>query len=316
MKFFSDGHSSGWKRALPGDNSANTSVSDDDYSFLPPTSTMASEIKIDALQFLQFLDIVVIFGPSSPSRSPGPYVPKPPKDRGPHDLASCTIRTRAPVLRVFVPCSEINYDVLTEINLQMSQSGLKEFMFKGDIICNLGYVPTVAGNGSGSNSSGNSNVEWLVFDGSHIVPLEASSVSHPLTSSFSSPFYHHAFLPVDPITSIRIPRTPTPHTPLTLTVSHATIPSLSQLVVRVKKYSWVTSLYVDISTCISHAIGEGWNGEWVLEGEGTKEGRSWIEYALKGEANLFWEVDSEKSQNGDCGYGTSSPYLMSGCRMA
>jgi hypothetical protein len=64
----------------------------------------------------------------------------------------------------------------------------------------------------------------------------------------------------------------------------------------VKRYSWVLSLPVDGDDCTSgpgfgytgletnvnqnvavEPVGKGWRGEWVIEGEGTPEGKTLLE---------------------------------------
>jgi len=73
----------------------------------------------------------------------------------------------------------------------------------------------------------------------------------------------------------------------------------------VKKYTWLTSIFVSTSSCLANKIGEGWAGEWVLEAEGTRECKVTLEGALKGEkpagveeAKLIWEVIRERSGDG------------------
>jgi hypothetical protein len=73
----------------------------------------------------------------------------------------------------------------------------------------------------------------------------------------------------------------------------------------VKKYMWVASTTRLARTNFSRfgegeAIGEGWKGEWVLEGEGTREGRQILIDCIRGceTEKREWEFVREKSGGG------------------
>ena len=76
----------------------------------------------------------------------------------------------------------------------------------------------------------------------------------------------------------------------------------------VRKYMWLARLpYVGpgSGTEAGLALGRGWQGEWVLEAEGTREGRQSLEDALRCGTNGpglrrrdQWEVVREKSGAG------------------
>ena len=59
----------------------------------------------------------------------------------PHDLHVATSRTRAPVLRVFVPCTDLSEESIALCEQQLARNSLWEHLSVGDIICNLGYIP-------------------------------------------------------------------------------------------------------------------------------------------------------------------------------
>lgn len=61
----------------------------------------------------------------------------------PHDLHLATSRVRAPILRVFVPCTkmEIDSDGILACERYLVQAGLWEHLSTGDVVCNLGYIP-------------------------------------------------------------------------------------------------------------------------------------------------------------------------------
>ena len=84
---------------------------------------------------------------SSHTPSPPPIFRAPsPLDLSPtpqtiHALRSSLSRTRAPILRVFVPTHALNSDALEACERQLRDSGAWEHMSVGDIVCNFGYVP-------------------------------------------------------------------------------------------------------------------------------------------------------------------------------
>lgn len=102
---------------------------------------------------------------------------------------------------------------------------------------------------------------------SHSSTSPSNSNSKPNSRPFDdrdSPFSHLA------LTHVRT-RVTSPHSPLGYAV--------------VKKYMWVARIpYVgpESRTEAGWALGEGWRGEWVLEAEGTKEGRMSLLEAVKG----------------------------------
>lgn len=82
------------------------------------------------------------------------------KERDLHDLKLATVRSRAPILRVFVPCSslgsrspmrmawnwrdgedEVDDVTIASIENELVDAGLWEHLSVGDVVCNLGYVP-------------------------------------------------------------------------------------------------------------------------------------------------------------------------------
>ncbi|KAF5359334.1 hypothetical protein D9756_003251 [Leucocoprinus leucothites] len=61
----------------------------------------------------------------------------------PHDLHLATSRVRAPILRVFVPCTkmETDSDSVLACEHYLVKAGLWEHLSTGDVVCNLGYIP-------------------------------------------------------------------------------------------------------------------------------------------------------------------------------
>ena len=76
----------------------------------------------------------------------------------------------------------------------------------------------------------------------------------------------------------------------------------------VRKYMWLARIpYVGpgSGTEAGMELGRGWHGEWVLEAEGTREGRQHLVDALGGGSNVYglrrrdqWEIVREKSGGG------------------
>ena len=69
----------------------------------------------------------------------------------------------------------------------------------------------------------------------------------------------------------------------------------------VKKYMWIARARVGMGFMdIDDGLGEGWRGEWVLEAEGTQEGRETLIDCISGlSGEIFvWELLREKSGGG------------------
>jgi len=304
-------YSRNWRRKsrVPSNDSESrfgpTALSEDEYSLTPPKKPWKSGPRTEAGS-----SAVSISSTQNSGSGGSGIITTAPRNKGPHDLASTTIRTRAPVMRVFVPCSQITPQVLHLVDEELKQAGLRPYLYVGDVICNLGYVPD-------ESDAPHDEGEWLVFNGQSIVPLLPSSFSHPQPSELPSPFYYSDILRYDPIVALTLPpyslnrgstspgsRTRPP--PLTLLLSSTPLHSDHPgSVLRVKKYTWLTSIFVSTSSCLANQIGEGWAGEWVLEAEGTRECKICLEAALRGEKTvgveepkLIWEIIRERSGDG------------------
>ncbi len=252
----------------------------------------------------------------------------------PHDLCMATSRFRAPVLRVFVPCTELDEFAISACEEQLMVAGLWEHLSAGDIICNFGFVPPPETDSSSqlANSSGKTERtthrrRWLIFNGYclvHYIPPSPPPVENSLT--LPSPFYFTHILPpyANPRFIFSLPpqsrnSSPTrsvqsrgyPDDPYAqLTLSHVrtrvSSPHSPLGFALVKKYLWLARiLYVGpgSGTEAGPALGEGWQGEWVLEAEGTKEGRQTLVDAAKANANGstprgLWEVVRDKCGTG------------------
>ncbi|TFK18127.1 hypothetical protein FA15DRAFT_675540 [Coprinopsis marcescibilis] len=249
-----------------------------------------------------------------------------PRTSSPHDLILATSRIRAPVLRVFVPCSRMDRDSpsLVECEKQLVDAGLWDHLSTGDIVCNLGYVPAVTEDNSSSDgddphggefimmrpgSNSNSNAanasgKWLIFDGTLLVPYTPPDLL-PLIRPMNlpTPFYYAHILPQLTNPSYVISQLPVCRDAPQLTLVHSTkkvrSPHSPNGYALVKKYSW-TARVVRLRGDVDQETGEGWFGEWILEGEGTPEGQQFLINALRGRelGHRVWELVREKSGGG------------------
>ena len=217
----------------------------------------------------------------------------------PHDIRAATSRLRAPILRVFFPCSEVDHGTITACEAQLDDAGLWEHLSVGDIICNLGYLPPsgeVSLSGSEMPCDDASSPEsWMIFDGTVLVPYTPSAIlpiSEPLL--LPSPFYyaHITPPPVNPRFIAVLPREE-PELSLVLLPTRIPSPHSANGFARIRKHLWLARL----GSHVRPGLGEGWHGEWILEGEGTKEGRQSLLDALGDYVNVKrrWELVMERS---------------------
>ncbi len=217
----------------------------------------------------------------------------------PHDIRAATSRLRAPILRVFFPCSKVDHRTIAACEAQLDDAGFWQHLSVGDIVCNLGYLPPSDGAGpSGSEKffdDSSSPESWMIFDGTVLVPHTPSAIlpiSEPLL--LPSPFYyaHITPPPVNPRFIASLPRQK-PELSLVLLPTRVPSPHSPNGFARIKKYLWLAHLRPHVRP----GLGEGWHGEWILEGEGTREGRQSLLDALSGHVNVKreWELVMERS---------------------
>ncbi|KAI0955888.1 hypothetical protein AcV7_006430 [Taiwanofungus camphoratus] len=237
-----------------------------------------------------------------------------PQGTSPHDLFLATSRTRAPVLRTFVPCTALDDAAIAACEEQLADAGLWEHLSVGDVVCNLGYVPP-ADPAHGDDAADAPAQEWLLFSGYGLVPWVPPGPP-PLESPLAlpSPFYYAHVLPpfAHPVFDLALPALPRSAPDLAahlqLTLAHVPTrvrsPHSPAGLALVQKYAWLARVpYVGPQA--GGALGRGWQGEWMLEGEGTKEGRQSLLDALQaGDADGArarrgeWEVVRDKSGGG------------------
>ena len=268
-----------------------------------------------------------------------------PRGTSPHDIFLATSRARAPVLRVFVPCAALDEGAISACERELVRADLWGHLSDGDVVCNFGFVPPVTppqsprSSGEGyEEERGGQKQQWLMFNGDCLVPYVppgAPPLASPLT--LPSPFYFAHVLPafVNPIYVLALPQilSPSPlHSHFPSPARGVTIrePDIGREVdmklVRaptrvpsphspggfavVRKYLWrarIPFVGPGSGTEAGMELGRGWCGEWVLEAEGTPEGRKKLIDALgaRTTTNVYglrrrdqWEVVREKSGGG------------------
>ncbi|KAF8206289.1 hypothetical protein K438DRAFT_1904995 [Mycena galopus ATCC 62051] len=202
-----------------------------------------------------------------------------------HDLSLATSRTRAPILRVFVPCSRMD---LSDDSDSIALCEDQLYDSDCDIVCNLGYPPRLAGDEHDLQN----RRKWLIFNGRALVPFSPPE-SLPLRNVFTlpSPFYYMHIMPPlsDPVFTVRCfpPCDDIPQLSLVTTFANG--------VCVVKKPMWTARVWKQVAQ--DDEIGLGWQGEWVLEGEGTREGQKVLLDCLRGVRGPLreWQLVREKS---------------------
>ena len=202
--------------------------------------------------------------------------------QSPHDIQLATSRVHAPVLRVFVPCSELNDASIAACEDQLSDAGLWDHLSTGDVVCNLGYMPpslpsdedseldpvaaTSASVKSQHSSFGARNASddtiWLVYDGFGLVQYSPAVEPPPLKDGFTlvTPHYYSHILPIsahpiftldvysrlfrfrEPAGGIRPFSPPTPRFELIGTTMKVRSPTLPGGYAMVKRYRWVATM--------------------------------------------------------------------------
>ncbi|TFY81222.1 hypothetical protein EWM64_g2794 [Hericium alpestre] len=225
-------------------------------------------------------------------------VPSPPTSSSLHDIRMATSRLRAPILRVFHPCTEVDENAIVACETQLDEAGLWEHLSTGDIVCNLGYMPAEEEHNSSSDVSsepGSPNRVWLLFDGQALVPY-APPAQLPLADPLTLPsplYYAHIFPPpTNPTFMLTLPHSAAPQLSLVHLPVEVRSPQSPSGFVRVKRYKWIAHLPAQARP----GLGEGWQGQWVLEGEGTTEGKAMLLEAIRGaHIERKWELVVEKS---------------------
>ncbi|KAJ7030364.1 hypothetical protein C8F04DRAFT_961635 [Mycena alexandri] len=237
------------------------------------------------------------------------------RDISHHDLGLATSRSRAPILRVFVPCSKLDLSgdsgSIALCEDQLYDSGLWSHLSTGDIVCNLGFVPPHtpdepgSSDGSLPDSAGSEPAlqnrrTWLLFNGESLVPFSPPEPL-PLRNVFilPSPFYYTHIMPslANPVFIVRCfpPCDDIPQLTLVSSSTKVRSPHSPTGYALVKKPMWTARVWKQVAQ--DDEIGLGWQGEWVLEGEGTREGQKVLIDCLRGVRGPLreWHLVREKS---------------------
>ncbi|KAK2460969.1 hypothetical protein APHAL10511_007439 [Amanita phalloides] len=307
-----------------GTNSSNGSISG---SGLPPSPSSKSRPQPGAR---------TSFSSGHPKRMISPF-----------DISFAVSRARAPILRVFVPCSYHSFasQELFLCEQQLIDAGLWDHLSAGDLICNLGYVDSegddtdipfhpapdadfrisrdFVGRSEGAQQRRNSSLinysgrpaprRWLLFNGQFLephVPPQAVHLPDPL--SLPTPFYYMHIMPsyANPVyvidelglegaNMIQL------ETRLLCTTMKVRSPHSPAGYALAQKYAWTARVSRSPIFChkvdqeLRH-IGDGWVGEWILEGEGTKEGKEVLLDCIQGKVigPMEWEVIVERCGGG------------------
>jgi len=234
--------------------------------------------------------------------------------QSPHDIHLATSRSHAPVLRVFVPCSEFNDVSIAACEDQLTDAGLWNHLSVGDIVCNLGYVPplppsehdlspgaaetSVRSHSASFCNRTTDDVVWLVFDGFGLVPYSPVLEPPPLKDAMTlvTPYYYshilqtsaHPFFALDlysKLSRFRENTFPPPVQPkfeLTAMLTKVRSPNSPGGYATVKRYKWIATVK-GIKAVVSGDLGagSGWStDEWALEVDGTVEGRRMLDTLL------------------------------------
>ncbi|KAJ7761900.1 hypothetical protein DFH07DRAFT_771219 [Mycena maculata] len=232
-----------------------------------------------------------------------------------HDLSLATSRARAPVLRVFVPCSTLDLsedcDSIALCEDQLYDSGLWTHLSTGDIVCNLGYLPPHTPDELGSSDGSfpdsaaseqslQNRRRWLLFNGDSLVPFSPPE-SPPLSNPFILPspcYYTHIMPPLtNPVFTVRSfpPCDDIPQFRLVNASTKVKSPHSPTGYALVKRSVWTARVWKQVAQ--DDEIGLGWQGEWVLEGDGTREGQKVLLDCLRGVRGPLreWQLVREKS---------------------
>lgn len=290
--------------------------SDDDLGFVRPHRQFASEsFNVSDSSFTSLSGSAstgattppLLFAAQDRGKSPSPPPPVPNFSSSPHGIDMATSRVRAPILRVYVPCSDLTEvpDFLDASYLesmgstmsiqrceeQLTESGLWGHLSTGDIVCNLGYVPpALEDNGSDeqvsrirrqSRSAQQEVRKWLVFNGSFLVPFCPPEDLLPLDDPITlpSPFYYDHIVPASTNVRLTLQQLPAPRrgsppvTQLVHSVINVPSPHSRGGMASVKRWAWTARAK---AAGIPTGMGIGWEGEWVFEGDGTVEGRQYL----------------------------------------
>ena len=258
--------------------------------------------------------------------------------QSPHDIHLAASRSHAPILRVFVPCSELNDLSIAACEDQLTDAGLWNHLSIGDIVCNLGYIPPPPQEQDLSDDSAVAapaffcadDAHWLVYDGFSLVQYSPLLEPPPLKDALAlvTPYYYSHILPTSahPFFTLDLysrlfryrdyangapgnsftPPAP-PKFELIAILAKVRSPKSAGGYAMVKLYKWIATIKgVRAAVSGDLEIGPGWLAdEWVLEVDGTVEGRRMLDSLLStpdphiaddwARGDWVWEIDRQRS---------------------
>ncbi|KIJ52581.1 hypothetical protein M422DRAFT_243366 [Sphaerobolus stellatus SS14] len=208
-----------------------------------------------------------------------------------HSLESAPTRMRAPILRVFVPCSTLSDPLVMEAaQKQLIKAGLWPFLREGDAICNLGYVP----------KDSKLIYGWLIYAEEALHPFFPPQLPPVIDLyNFPSPLYLAHLVPPqhDLRFNTRLP--PGLCTALYHEWADVLVPSPGTNsnggMVRIWRQEWFANLELTKEAVAGMDLNPAWTTTWVLQMEGTKEGKKKLEDAVQGRAAYNWEMVLDKT---------------------
>ncbi|KAG9009108.1 hypothetical protein FRB94_012504 [Tulasnella sp. JGI-2019a] len=260
---------------------------------------------------------------------------------GPHELTNASSGTRALVCRVFVPCAAWNESALLACEEQLAAANLWGWLKVGDVVCNLGFMKRRRRDSLKDwdemreavykEVDNHSTEGWLIFNGHNLIPLDLPA---PLPGGINaltlpSPLYYAHLLPFPTSTTpvsqtnprfyLPIPQVDSSASPM-LTAADLTLMFVTNRVsspgtkvvgaVKVVRWCWVAKVGGSKLLSASPLYGDGWRMDWVVEAEGTLEGKNALIDAVNGVAATSqedqegrdlgreWEVVREKTVPG------------------
>ncbi|KAG8844610.1 hypothetical protein FRB96_002979 [Tulasnella sp. 330] len=244
---------------------------------------------------------------------------------------------RADTCQLQGTCATWNESALHVCEEQLVAANLWDWLNVGDVVCNLGFVPTprresltdVHDMCDNVDESGKNvpSMGWMVFTGRNLLPLSIPALpGHIDGLQLPTPLYYVHLLPLPTLTTPASQTNPrfifsippvAPGVELRLKAADLTLTCVTSCVgspgtkglaiAKVVRWCWVAK--VDGSRLLGSLapVGEGWCVDWVIEVEGTREGRDALVDAINGTAQNFnpntdnmdvtreWEVVREKS---------------------
>lgn len=198
---------------------------------------------------------------------------------------------------------------------QLHAASLVPHLRAGDLVCNLGYVPdtgvdeVASGNGTTENDGGDCR-GWMVFSGHELCPLTTQAaipIRDPTFILTTPHYFSHVLLGEEnPRFEMTIPLVPPeksqPHIFSLMRETRAVV---------APRKSGASSAGGDAESPRKHKINRfvwvarvecaRWGSEWLIEAEGTKEGREYIENALEDSrrgVERQWEVSRDRTGRG------------------